>query len=49
MKGYIDKRMLDLILVINPKESKKTSFAIIESYLCNNIINKKGKYGGGVV
>lgn len=49
MKGYIDKRMLDLILVINPKESKKTSFAIIEAYLCNNIINKKGKYGGGVV
>ena len=38
MKGYIDKRMLDLILVINPKESKKTSFAIIEAYLCNNII-----------
>ncbi|HFE9683936.1 TPA: DEAD/DEAH box helicase [Clostridium perfringens] len=49
MKGYIDKLMLDLILVINPKESKKTSFAIIEAYLCNNIVNKKGKYGGGVV
>lgn len=49
MKGYIDKLMLDLILVINPKESKKTSFVIIEAYLCNNRINKNGKYGGGVV
>lgn len=41
--------MNDLIFVLNEKESKKNGLLIIESYLCNNKVNAKNKYTGGLV
>lgn len=41
--------MNDLIFVFNDKESKKNGLIVLESYICNNKVNAKNKYVGGII
>lgn len=41
--------MNDLILVLNSKESRRIGISVVETYLCNNKIDKNGKYIGGIL
>lgn len=41
--------MNDLVFVLNAKESKKNGVIVFETYLCNNKINTKKKYSGGLI
>ncbi len=41
--------MLDLIFVINSRESRKLKILVLEIYSCRNISNKNGKYSGGII